>query len=202
MLFLLFIPLALAPHLTDALDLGISRQMGGWDIFSYMLFLIYGYLLVANPRIIETLRKYSFVTISAATLLTTFWLVIKYALLDNPDAGFFFSAEYEPMICWLWILSVLGLGKRYLDTNSKTLNYTNEAVLPFYILHQPIILSIGYFIVQWTIPVLAKYVIVVGISFIAIMVIYELLVRRINVLRFLFGMRWTKKVKTIPAETK
>jgi peptidoglycan/LPS O-acetylase OafA/YrhL len=65
-------------------------------------------------------------------------------------------------------------------------------VLPFYILHQPVILSAGYFVVQWNLPAATKYFIIVFISFAVIMAIYELMVRRINVLRFLFGMKVKK----------
>ena len=86
-------------------------------------------------------------------------------------------------------MALLGIGSRFLNYSNKFLGYANEAVLPFYILHQPVILSIGYFVVQWTLPIIAKYFIIASTSFIAIMVLYELLVRRINVLRFLFGMR-------------
>lgn len=198
-LFMLYIPLALTPHLTDALDMGVTREFGGWDIFSYMLFLVYGYLLFSNLRIVETLRKWRFVTVIAAGTLTVFWLVIKYAVLDTPDTGFFFSAELKPLISWLWILGILGLGRQYLNANSRALSYTNEAVLPFYILHQPVLLLIGYFVVQWTLPVFAKYFIIAGISFVTIMTIYQLLVKRINVFRILFGMRLMERSKAASA---
>jgi hypothetical protein len=49
---------------------------------------------------------------------------------------------------WCWILALLGLGDRYLNFNNRFLSYANEAVLPFYILHQPLIVVIGFFIVQ------------------------------------------------------
>ena len=48
---------------------------------------------------------------------------------------------------------------------------------------------IGFFIVQWSMGIALKYLIISTTSFVAIIAIYELLVRRINVLRFLFGMR-------------
>jgi hypothetical protein len=62
-------------------------------------------------------------------------------------------------------------------------------VLPFYVLHQTVILIIGFYVVQWSLAIGAKYSIITGASFVAILVIYEVLVRRFNVLRFLFGMR-------------
>jgi hypothetical protein len=90
---------------------------------------------------------------------------------------------------------MLGYGSRFLNINNKFLGYANEAVLPFYILHQTIILIIGFFVVKWSAGIALKYAVIAIISFVAIMAIYELLIRRINILRFLFGMRLKKKTK-------
>jgi len=73
------------------------------------------------------------------------------------------------------------------------LDYTNEAVLPFYILHQTVILAVGYFVLQWAIPDVLEWAVVVVISFAIIMALYECLVRRFNLMRFLFGMKPLKK---------
>ena len=96
---------------------------------------------------------------------------------------------------WSWVVFILSLGVKYLNFNNKVVNYGNDAVLPFYILHQTIILCIGWFVIQWNMGIAPKYFIIVVLSFIGIMAIYELLIRRINVLRFLFGMRPKKKTK-------
>jgi len=77
----------------------------------------------------------------------------------------------------------------YLNYRNAFLTYANEAVLPFYILHQTVIMGVGYLVVQWAIPDLLKWLIVVPVSFAIIMVLYEFLVRRYNVMRFLFGMK-------------
>ena len=47
----------------------------------------------------------------------------------------------------------------------------------------------GYFVVQWAIPDLLKWLIIVPVSFVIIMTLYEFLVRRFNVMRVLFGMK-------------
>jgi len=51
---------------------------------------------------------------------------------------------------------------------------------------------VGFFVVQWNIGIFAKYSVIIITSFIMIMAIYEFIVRRINILRFLFGMRLKK----------
>ncbi|MFC2021215.1 hypothetical protein ACFLU1_05480 [Chloroflexota bacterium] len=94
---------------------------------------------------------------------------------------------------WFFIIAILGFGSRYLNFNNSFLGYANEAVLPFYILHQTVIIVIGFLVIQGNIGIALKYIITSTASFIAIVSIYELLVRRINILRFLFGMRLKKK---------
>jgi peptidoglycan/LPS O-acetylase OafA/YrhL len=94
---------------------------------------------------------------------------------------------------WCCILAAVGFGMRYLDYSNAFVRYANEAVLPFYILHQTVLLSVGYFVVQWLIPDLLKWAIILVVSFAIIMVLYEFLVRRFNVLRFLFGMKVLRK---------
>ena len=90
---------------------------------------------------------------------------------------------------WCCVLAILGFGRKYLVRSTPFLTYANEAVLPFYIFHQTVLLSVGYFVVQWPIPSLLRWAIILLTSFVNIMVPYEFLVRRFNVMRFLFGMK-------------
>ena len=90
---------------------------------------------------------------------------------------------------WAWISTFLGFGMQRLNYTSPALKYANEAVLPFYILHQTVLLCVGYFILQWALPDLLQWALIVVISFAVIMGIYEFLVRRFNLMRFLFGMK-------------
>jgi hypothetical protein len=87
------------------------------------------------------------------------------------------------------VLAILGFGRKYLNYGTPFLRYANEAVLPFYVLHQTVLLCVGYFVVQWLIPDLLKWATILLASFVLIMLLYELLVRRFNAMRFLFGMK-------------
>jgi hypothetical protein len=64
-------------------------------------------------------------------------------------------------------------------------------VLPFYIMHQTVLLAVGYFVMSWKIPSVLKWATVFTLSFIVIIMIYTLFVRRFDLLRFLFGMKTT-----------
>ena len=87
------------------------------------------------------------------------------------------------------ILTFLGCACQHLRVSSPFLGYANRAVLPFYILHQPILASVGFFVVQWQIPDLLKYLAIAIPAFILTLGLYEFLVRRFNPLRLLFGMK-------------
>jgi len=94
---------------------------------------------------------------------------------------------------WGAVVFMLSLGAKYLNFKSKTLTYSNEAILPFYILHQTIILAVGWYVVRWNMGILPKFLIISALSLVIIMALYEGLVRHFNPVRFLFGMRPKKR---------
>jgi len=189
-LLLLFIPLGAVAILADVAGLDWTRQMGSWDILSYLLFFIYGYLIFSNTQIQAAIGRYRTAALIAALVLAVTGLYIQYGIALTYNVPIWIgSRTFDGLRAWCWIIAILGFGSRYLNFNNRFLGYGNEAVLPFYILHQTIILIIGFFVVQWSMGIAPKYFIIASTSFVAIMVIYELLVRRINILRFLFGMR-------------
>ena len=71
----------------------------------------------------------------------------------------------------------------------RAARYGNEAVLPFYVLHEPVIVAAAWLVVRWHVPSLAQYVALVVLSFAAILGLYEALVRRFHLTRVLFGLK-------------
>jgi hypothetical protein len=191
--------LALSEVLLGALG-DIMSWGGGWNHLSYLIFFISGYLIFSNMRIQENIKKYAVIALIAALVLQAVHYILQFAVKpDVPDsqAAYMGIQVYDTLRSWLFIMAILGFGSRYLNFNNRFLGYANEAVLPFYILHQTVILIIGFFVLQWGIGIAPQYFIIATTSFVAITAIYELLVRRINILRFLFGMRLKKKQKAV-----
>ena len=62
-------------------------------------------------------------------------------------------------------------------------------MLPFYILHQPVILLIGFFVVPLALPIGLKYLIIAPLAFGITLGLYEFGVRRINPVRRAFGLK-------------
>jgi len=90
----------------------------------------------------------------------------------------------------------VGLAAEKLNFNHKFLLPANTSILPVYILHQTIIIVFGYYIIQWNISILTKYLLIAGLAIPSTMLIY-LLIKKVNFLRFVFGLK-TKKAKTHP----
>ncbi|RJQ50793.1 MAG: hypothetical protein C4521_13650 [Actinobacteria bacterium] len=87
--------------------------------------------------------------------------------------------------------------ERLLERPGGVLSYAAEASYPFYVLHQTVIVALGFVIVRLPCGVAPKYVLLVGAAFTATLALYELAVRRFNPVRFLFGMRRAQRSPAI-----
>ncbi|MFX1317236.1 MAG: acyltransferase family protein [Promethearchaeota archaeon] len=187
-------------------DGGIPR-FGGWNFISLLIFTIYGFLLVSNEQFKKSIenneRISSFIGMISALLL----IILLTFFLDD----IFYKDHFtilDPLFWiirgiygWCWIIVLFNIGRKYLNFNSKSRRFLNEIVMPFYILHQTIIVIIGFFIIELDTLIIVKYVIISSVS-LAIILGLILLIRKVNVLRFLFGMRLKKKkgIEIKPAE--
>ena len=67
--------------------------------------------------------------------------------------------------------------------------YAAIAFLPFYILHQTVIIVIGFSVVQWHIAGLLKYLVICLSSLALSLLIYEIVIRWTRPTRWMFGMK-------------
>lgn len=157
------------------------------SLLTYLMIFILGYILAMNERYRHAIEGQRFVslTVSLLALFGGFYLVLG---MDVSTFSPVFS-WIRGFNTWAWMLTFLGFGSRYLNFNNRFLSYANGAVLPFYILHQTVIVVLGYFIAGWEIAVFPKFLFMVAVNFAIIVLLYEFAVKRIRVLRFLFGMK-------------
>ena len=164
---------------------------GGWGFLYYIFFLLYGFIFVSHERLQENMKRTHWAYLLAGLVFSAAFVFLNMNA-GNPVIAPWEAELGDPMIflgaCTL-LPAFLGFAMKYLTRDAPFLKYANEAVLPFYILHQTVLLLIGYFVVQWAIPDIAKWLTIFIGSLIVIMGVYEFLVRRINALRFLFGMK-------------
>ncbi|NOH01966.1 MAG: acyltransferase [Chloroflexi bacterium] len=201
-IYLVALPTILCLILTDREQYWGTLGWGGGSILTHATFFLSGFLIVSDERLQKNIQRLRWVSVA---LVLVFLVILFGALMifGEPSFGtlyYIVAFTLWGLGSWSWVLMILGFGTRRLNFNHGLLSHANEAVLPFYILHQPVLLVIGYFVVQWTIPDFAKWLIILTSSFTVIMALYEFGVRRFNLMRFLFGMK--PLAKTVVAETR
>lgn len=201
MVFGVSIPVVLLLVVLDPNTIWGMRAFGAWSFVPYLLFLFAGFVVMSHERVQQRIGQYRWLSFASAGAITL-GLVAFYAQYGEPVYGTWTYSVFFALFgfaSWCWIQTVLGFGFKYLNVPRPILAYVGEAVLAFYILHQTVLLVVGYFVVQWQIPDLLKWGIIASVSFAAIMLLYEFVVRRFNVMRFLFGMKLlTQSVQPLP----
>jgi len=156
----------------------------------FLPFLVYGFLIFSNDPVQQAIIRQRGIALGVALVLTLIMPVVSEFLQNDPSILLFIlGMVLAGILIWSWILMILGYGMRYLNNNHHLLSYANEAVLPIYILHQPVILLLGFFVVQLALPIPAKYLIITLLAFVITLGLYEYGIRRVNLMRRLFGLK-------------
>jgi glucan biosynthesis protein C len=173
------------------LDYEATEHNAGWPLIVYLWITLAGFLVVSHDGVQASIQRLRWLSlpIDLALVGCSIFLVGLGELPAFGTGRYALGWGFRALGSWCCVLAILGFGRKHLGFSTPFLKYANEAVLPFYILHQTVLLCVGYFVVQWAIPDLLKWAIILAISFPTIMVLYEFLVRRFNVMRFLFGMK-------------
>lgn len=93
------------------------------------------------------------------------------------------------LVSWSVLLTILSYGYTYLNHKSFLLKRLNTAVYPFYMLHQTVIVSIGYFVIQLNLSILSKIALLFCGSLVMIIFIYIFMIYPFKWMRFFFGMK-------------
>ncbi len=201
---LLFIPLCFYYF---TLYLKYPEQLGLVDDWFVLIFsatlLFYGFVLGSSDKFWAACEKYRFYYLVAVGVCVLMLYYNYWWKLDFPKENNFKLYLYgllNSLHIWLLILTVIGFVKKHLNFNNRFLQYTNQAVYPFYILHQTVIVILGYYIVQLTIPVFLKIVILVPVTFGSIFLIYHFLIKPFILTRILYGLKPKQKVLDIKVE--
>jgi len=201
-IFLFVIPLSLVLIGLQGL---FETQFSWANFLWYAIFFVIGYMMAADKRFAVSVRGHGWIClmlwIVGFSILGLLVLVLGYDPYPGKEPFSLLFVLFQ--IIWSItslsaVVFVLNMGARCLHTNHKFLAYGNEAVLPFYLFHQTIILCVGWYAIRWDMGILVKLLIIAVVSFPLIMILYELFVRRFNIVRFFFGMRPKKKPSATP----
>lgn len=166
---------------------GLVDDWFGHFIFLYIL--IMGVLFVRMPKCWQAFEDIRFISLMVA--LTSYGVIlIKFYTDIIPSVSWDLM---EMIIKWSWISTLIGFSRHYLNRTNEFLRYANSIVYPFFILHQTVIIVIGYYVIDWgMVGALELITIIVG-TFIVCITLTELVIKRSNILRILFGLKTKNK---------
>jgi hypothetical protein len=171
------------------------------DFFFTFIFFIAGYILYSDPRFEGAVRRDWPLMLTLGIISTLLFFAgaaagVAIEWMSTPGIPqFYLGWTLFSVNSWCWTMFVLYLGRRYLDFTNKWLQYGQQMIMPFFLVHQPVILGIAFFVVQWDINLLLKLLIVVLGSFVISLGIYEVIFKRVGFLGRLFGMKASSQRK-------
>lgn len=174
---------------------GSSSLTNFSETFFYTYFFIAGILFATSQIFWDNLKRYR--RFHIVVLIISSLLFYGYYFIPNNFVEPYLSIAvrwdiWYGLCCllgWSFVMTILGYGQIYFNKSSIYLKQMNEAIYPFYILHQTVIVVFAYYIVELDLNILSKLLILLVSSFIAIVFIYRFFVYPFNTARLLFGMK-------------
>lgn len=177
------LPLAGVELLVNLSPDGIGiRAFGGWSPASYLAVFLLGCALAGDDARVQALVRTRYPALILALAATAV------LFLAQPHLGYAARMAVRACGCWYWLAALLGLAGRHLEFPAPWLGRARDAVLPFYVLHQTVIVGAGCWMRDWDLAVPVKYPLLAALSLAGIGILYAG-IARVPVLRPLFGMR-------------
>jgi glucans biosynthesis protein C len=192
MLFLVAFPLAVAQM---ALHARFPSYEDWSDIAAWAVLYLAGFMLISDRRFTEILRRQGGEALIAGLVAS---LSISLLSLNGSVSAWDSHPQYSPgylayqalrsITTWAWVMFVLYVGVRWLNSDNRLTSWGAEMPMPFYVLSHPVLVVIAAYAVGWDVGLWAKFI-VITVSMIGITLVLCESVRRSRVLRVVFGLR-------------
>lgn len=160
----------------------------------YIIFFLAGFMLLSNKNIIDSIRKQKKLYLGEAAVATGIMFASPHLFSNEAvvDKVWHISSFF---LAWSCGLAAIGYAKQYLNRDSMLRKVANEAIYPFYLLHQPIILVLGFLLNRMEMPDFYRFLILTISSFGITCSLYWFVVRPFNITRVIFGMKPVARTK-------
>lgn len=178
-----------------AIPLSLARMLGVvyYNPVYCFLFFVLGYIFFLDKQFEESIDKNYRIAFSLALIITVFYLysrINEFALASSVLSGKNILIEAVlslGTICW--VIVILNLAKKYLNKSNWLIQYLNEASYPIYLIHITFVLPLGFYVIQWQTGIMMKFLFITFASSIGVFLVYEIVLKRFNWTRVLFGMK-------------
>ena len=183
-LLVLMVPFILEAELVSPESFELyAHTLHGW-IIGAIAFLT-GYCVVYSGMAFwDTVTKWRWALLGLSFTL----YLVRLLIFDLRSPDFMLSIESN-----LWIFTVFGFGHRYLNKPGKALKYLSEAAYPIYIIHMVFLYLGSSILFTIEMPAALKFILLNAFVLIGCFAMYEFVIRRVGILRPLFGLKIEKE---------
>jgi hypothetical protein len=187
---------------TIAAGLGLDEGIAAGNVLGYLVFFAAGAVLAANGRFREAVRRDA----GLAGLVAVALMVVAGAalalggegdlLLDRDPLALAGRAAFAAT-GWCAVMAIIGGMDRLRPSSGgaapdgprggRFVGYAARAVLPWYLLHQPVVVAVAYFVVDSSLHPVLEYLLICAMSAVITLTAYDVLVRRTALTRALFA---------------
>lgn len=135
------------------------RDFGGWNLFVYLVIFLYGFLYLGDREIVSKIREYRHRALF--TGLVAGGAVLWVLQGGEPTEGFnrqvMILNLFRATAAWCLTLAWVGWLHRPYPKLDQWIRRLNPWVLPVYMLHQTVIVLLGWPMRDWALPMPLKF---------------------------------------------
>jgi glucan biosynthesis protein C len=161
----------------------------------YMLVMLVGAVIILRPTLWVAITRWRYISLLVATSMYLLIIADRHDLFGpvgtwmNESWWFRVFVGYVVVVNhWAWLAAVLGFGIRFLSKPYNWVRYLNGAILPYYMLHQTLIVIAAYTLHSAGLPIGIQFMLILLITVAGCALIYELAKKNV-VSRVLFGLK-------------
>ncbi|MCI8668921.1 MAG: acyltransferase family protein [Lachnospiraceae bacterium] len=158
-------------------------NISGKSLGQFMILFLFGYYILSEEHILQTVKNHRLASLAICILSGSLytWLYCFENIRSIWMTGLYI------FFGWMGIIALLGIGQSKLDFQNSLSNYLTSASFVIYILHMPILVVVGFFVLKLPVNVLGQFSLIILISLIITFLVYEI-IKKVPVLRFFLGI--------------
>jgi glucan biosynthesis protein C len=187
------LPLAAAILWLVPISHNTNGLIGDWyGLVYYGLLLLYGSFLFGSPDLLAALNRQRFLSLAVGVAAyAAFYIVfvdgaVRPVIPPEDRPAYALLSAVNTMA---WLFAIIGFANRYLTRRPAFLAEATEAVYPFYMLHQTVMVIAVYWLLEIGVPPVAGFILAALATFLGTSAIYLCVVRPIWFVRPLFGLK-------------
>ena len=159
----------------------------------YFTVFLYGYWMGVDTGVWQELARLRRVSLALAVAVIATFIALR-IVATGPISGLLLDA-LRTLYLWLTVAAILGHGHRHLNRPWPWLRWANESVYPWYVLHQTLIVAGVTVLAPLALGPVLEPALLVALTIVGCWLLTDGLIRRINWLRPLFGLKLRRAAK-------